>query len=395
MIWLEINLSQSSQSHSMRLSGIKSMWNHCFLLSNGNTAMWMEWNLCGITFWLSNQKTVFYVESISYGIRSADQYIPTYRRPIISSLTICVSSEKTLKYRRGYRPEGSVTAGNRQDASSFAPCLFCGWVFSRFFPHNCSCLMASDGMIGHVFFLTLQCNWYLKKNKMFGTNLSLHASRKPMSPQGIRTFGGFFIPFWQNGLDICGGRTARYFPPTFSHVNCYTYKHKRLIFTLLHSSLGSISNNNTTERCGCDVTWELGALRRLLSFFSSILLTASSNTLTFCTNTEVAAGGVQAKWRMARARQIQVSNKVSCQHVNPKRNQPRNLRWDVATKPRNLRPETAWNSAWEVITGCAFCLSFELWQQKLRICVSLCAPKFAEKRQGNQLFSELFHLRPQ
>ena len=46
-------------------------------------------------------------------------------------------------------------------------CLFCGWVFHKKVPF-CGCLMASGvGMVGY--FLTLQCDQYFRKMKMFLT----------------------------------------------------------------------------------------------------------------------------------------------------------------------------------------------------------------------------------
>ena len=60
-------------------------------------------------------------------------------------------------------PEDMLQLGIR-GCIIFWPCLFCGWVFSRFLPHNGNCLSAPGvAIIRH--FLTLLCDKHFRKNK--------------------------------------------------------------------------------------------------------------------------------------------------------------------------------------------------------------------------------------
>ena len=86
-----------------------------------------------------------------------------------------------------FLPAGQVTAGHLYTGFSFfTSCLFCGWVFSRFFLFNCGYLIPS---------LRFQLFDISVKAKIFQTNPAPQHNRqdsadlwKP-SQQGINTFG--------------------------------------------------------------------------------------------------------------------------------------------------------------------------------------------------------------
>ncbi len=96
----------------------------------------------------------------------------------ISSSCDCVHSTHVCTNARTFCCVGQVTAGNLRDAFSLGR-ISCDWVFSRFSPHKCSCLMASS--VGH--FLTLQCN-ISGKNKNISDKYSvMSCSTRKYPPQ--------------------------------------------------------------------------------------------------------------------------------------------------------------------------------------------------------------------